>query len=81
MALVPPGVVTVTSTLPAEPAGEVATQVVDDEQVTAVAGFPAKLTEVETDPVTNPVPVMVTDVPPLRGPWEGVMAEMTGTGR
>ena len=78
---VPPGVVTVTSARPAEPAGEVATQVVVDEQDTAVAPAPANLTVVETVPVRKPVPVMEIPVPPARGPEDGAMAVTAGAAR
>ena len=79
MAELPPGVVAVTWTAPAEAEGEVATQVVTVEQVTAVAGVVPNVTEVVADPVMNPVPVMVTTVPPARGPAVGVMAVTTGS--
>jgi len=65
MAEVPPGVVTVRSTVPAEPDGEVATQVVVDEQLTEVPGVTPKATVVE--PTTKPVPVTVTTEPPVSG--------------
>ena len=66
--LVPPGVVTVVSTVPAGAEGDVATQVVAVEHDTAVAVAVPTLTEVEVDPVTKPVPLMVKAVPPPRGP-------------
>ena len=64
VALVPPGVVTVTLTTLADLAGEVAVQVVLEEQLTEVPALPPKETVLE--PTTKPVPVMVTmSVPPL----------------
>ena len=80
VAEVPPGVVTVMSTVPAEADGEVATQLVTVEQVTAVADPVPNLTDMVDDPVMNPVPVMVTTVPPASGPATGVMEETVGSG-
>ena len=74
--LVPPGVVTVTSTVPAAPAGEVAVQVVVDEHDTAVAAVAAKAAVVE--PTTKPVPLKVTTVPPARGPTLGATVVTVG---
>jgi len=67
---VPPGVVTVTSTVPAEPAGLVT--VIDVALLTVIAPvtFAIVPNVTEVAPV-NPVPVMVTDVPPERGPDAG----------
>ena len=65
----PPGVVTVTSTTPANSDGEVATHEVADEQLTAVPGVAPKAT-VEP-PVMKLEPVMATTVPPLSGPEVG----------
>ena len=74
--LVPPGVVTVTFTLPVEPTGAVAViwvgvlpvmVALEPPNVTAVA--PARL-----------VPVMVTLVPPAVGPSVGAMLLMVGAG-
>ena len=78
VALVPPGVVTVTSTAPSVPvAGAVAVIVVALLTVNA-AGLPGpKLTAVA--PV-NPVPVMVTDVPPVLGPEPGLTPVTVGAG-
>ena len=64
VAEVPPGVVTVTSTVPA-PAGEVAVIEVAELTVKLVALVAPNLTAVA--PV-KPVPVIVTDVPPAVGP-------------
>jgi hypothetical protein len=76
MAEAPTGVVTLTSTVPAACAGEVAVQVVVDEQLTAVPAVPPKSTVVE--PAANPVPVMVTLVPPACGPAVGLTAVTEG---
>ena len=76
--VVPPGVVTVRSTMPAEPEGALAVHEVVDEQLTAVAGFEPNLAELE--PTTKPVPVTLTTVPPTSGPALGLMAETLGTG-
>jgi hypothetical protein len=63
---VPPTVVTVTSTVPT-PAGAVAVIEVDELTV-IVAGVPPKLTAVAPP---RSVPVIVTVVPPPRGPVFG----------
>jgi hypothetical protein len=76
VAEVPPGVVTVTSTVPAEPAGEVAVMLVSLTTVTSMAAWVPKLIAVA--PV-KPVPVMVTDVPPTSGPALGATAVTVGT--
>src|SRR5439155_27006024 len=60
-ALVPPAVVTVTSTVPAAPAGAVAVICVALLTVKAVAAVVPNFT---ADAPVNPVPVMTTDVPP-----------------
>ena len=70
--------VTVISTVPAVPAGDVATQVVVAEHDTPVAGVVPNLTEVVVVPSTKPVPVTVTTVPPARGPALGVMELTVG---
>lgn len=66
--LVPLQLVTVTSTVPGVPGGEVAVMVVPFTTVKVAAGVVPNLT-----PVTqvNPVPVMVTVVPPEDGPVFG----------
>jgi hypothetical protein len=69
VALVPPEVVTVTSTVPAAPAGAVAVIWVALLTVKPVAAFAPKLTAVA--PV-NPVPLIVTLVPPAVGPDAGL---------
>ena len=62
----PPGVVTVMSTVPADSAGEVAVQRIVVEQLTEVPAVVPNLAVVE--PTTKPVPAMVTTVPLPRGP-------------
>ena len=69
-----------TSTVPV-PDGDVAVQLVEDEQLTAVAVFPdPKSNTVLPDPVAKLVPVMVTDVPPTADPEEGLTAVTVGVG-
>lgn len=74
--LVPPGVVTVTSTVP-EPGGEVAVICVELTTATFVAPFAPKATDVA--PVRF-VPVIVTLVPPDVGPEAGLMPVTVGGG-
>ncbi len=69
VALVPPDVVTVTSTVPTEPAGLVAVMLVALFTVKLVAGVLPNLTTVA--PVKL-VPVIVTMVPPETGPFVGL---------
>jgi hypothetical protein len=76
VAEVPPGVVAATSTVPASPAGEVAVTLVSLTTVTPVATALPKLT---VTGAMNPVPVMVTDVPPASGPALGRTAVTVGT--
>ncbi len=66
---------TVTSTVPAPAAGEVAVTWVEDRTVTAPAGSEPKLTALAEGKL---VPVMVTVVPPPRGPEMGLMALTVG---
>ena len=76
VALVPPVVVTVTSTVPPVAlAGEIAVIEVALLTVNEVAEVPPNLTAVA--PV-NPVPVMVTEVPPTAGPLVGEMLVTVG---
>ena len=75
VALVPPIVVTVMSTVPAAWAGEVAVMDVALLTVKLVAAVPPKLTALA--PV-NPVPVIVTDVPPVDGPLSGLTLVTVG---
>ena len=73
---VPPGVVTVMSTTPADSAGDVAVHEVLEEQLTEVPALPPKATVLE--PTTKPVPVIVTTVPAESGPKSGLMAPTVG---
>ena len=73
---VPPGVVTLTDAVPAEPAGTVAVIDVALTTVTDVAATPPTVTEVA--PV-NPVPVIVIEVPPVSGPLGGETLVTVGT--
>ena len=75
MVLVPPVVVTVTSTVPAVPAGAVAVMLVALLTVNAVAAVPPKLTALA--PVRL-VPVIVTMVPPAVGPEDGLIVVTVG---
>ena len=61
----------VTSTVPADSPGEVAVQLVVDEQITAEAEVVPKSIAVSPATVENPVPVIVTEVPPETGPEMG----------
>ena len=75
--LVPPGVVTVTSTVPADSAGDVAVTDVAEFTVTAVAVTVPNITVADE---VKPVPVMATDVPPLVEPLVGLIAVTVGKG-
>lgn len=72
--LVPPGVVTVTSTVP-EPDGEEAVICVAESTVKVVAAVAPNLMDVT--PV-KPVPVMTTDMLPAVGPEVGVIDVTVG---
>src|SRR5450759_5373907 len=72
--LVPSGVVTVTSTVPA-PGGEIAVIELSESTVKLDALVEPNLTTVA--PV-NLAPVMVTEVPPVAGPVVGVNAVIVG---
>src|SRR5208283_4001145 len=74
VALVPPGVVTVTSTVPV-PAGDFMVREVGEAMSRPVPAVDPNLTDVA--PV-KPVPVTVTVVPPVRGPAPGVMPVTVG---
>ena len=74
--LVPPAVVTVTSTVPV-PAGEVAVIEVALFTVKVVALFPPNFTAVAP---LRFVPVMVTLVPPVVGPDVGLIEVTVGAG-
>ncbi len=69
VALVPPVVVTLTCTTPADPAGAIAVICVALSTTNPVAGVLPKLTAVA--PVKS-VPVSVTDVPPVVTPLDGL---------
>ena len=72
--MVPPGVVTVTSTVPL-PAGEIAAIEVGEVTVKLVAFADPNLT---ADTSLNPVPVIVTEVPPPAGPLVGLTEVTVG---
>jgi hypothetical protein len=69
-----------TFTVPTEPAGAVAVQLVDFEHVTLPAGLEPNMTTVPPGLVAKFVPVMVTLLPPILGPEVGLRAVMVGTG-
>jgi hypothetical protein len=71
---VPPGEETVTSTVP-PPGGEEAITVVEPMTVKPAATTVPNMTALA---VLNPVPVIVTDVPPATGPPAGVMRVTAG---
>jgi len=73
---VPDGVVTMTATAPALPAGLV-TVICDAESAVMVAAAPPKLTPLAP---ARLVPVIVTTVPPPVGPLVGDIAVTTGGG-
>ena len=77
IALVPKGVVTVTLTVPTAPAGEMVAILVAFTTVKLETGVVPKFTAVV--PV-NPVPVIVTRVPPNVFPFAGEMPVTFGTG-
>jgi hypothetical protein len=72
---VPPGVVTTRLTAPAFPAGETAVISEAFTTVNAAALVPPKETAVAPSRLD---PVIVTEVPPARGPAEGVAELMDG---
>ena len=73
---VPPAVVTVTSTVPV-PTGDVAVMDVAETTVKLVAAAAPKVTAVAP---ANPVPVIVTVVPPVVGPAVGEIEVTVGGG-
>ena len=78
VALVPPGVVTVTSTvLPSVPGGEVAVMLVGLLKVTREAAVAPNLTPLAPLKV---VPVIVTVVDPVLGPEVGLRLVTVGAG-
>jgi len=70
-----PALATVTFTAPADSAGATAVIEVAELTVTLVAATLPKLTVL---PDANPVPVMVTEVPPAVGPLVGLTAVTVG---
>ena len=74
-AFVPPGVVTRTLAVPADPAGVVAVIDVAPTTVTLVAAAPPMVTLVAG---VKLVPVMVTDWPPAVRPVDGLIALTVG---
>jgi hypothetical protein len=74
-AVVPPGVATVMSTVPADPAGAVALIWVALLTVNDVAGVEPKLTAVA---LPRPPPLIVTVVPPASGPDAGLTPVTVG---
>ena len=74
----PPGVVTVTVTVPVASAGAVAVIEVEELTVRLLGGVDPNST---VDVAVNPVPVMATEAPPVRGPAEGLTPLTVGTAR
>ena len=74
--LVPLALLTFTSTVPL-PAGEVALIEVELTTSTFVAALAPKLTVL---PLINPVPVIVTRLPPAAGPELGLTPDTVGAG-
>jgi hypothetical protein len=75
VALVWPASVTVTSTGPTAWAGDTAVRLVALLKVTLTAAVPPKLT---VEALVNPVPVIVTEVPPAVGPEVGLSPVTVG---
>ena len=73
----PPGVVTVTSIVPAVWAGAIALIEFDTLTVNAAAGVAPNDTAVA---LSRSVPLMVTEVPPVTGPESGLTAVTAGEG-
>ena len=71
----PPGVVTVTSTFPTEPAGATAFTSVEETNVTVADETVPNLA---VAPDTKFVPVIVTVFPPAAGPTVGLTAVTVG---
>jgi hypothetical protein len=78
VALVPPGVVTITLTVPSDSAGAEAFIVAE---FTTLTELDAVVPNTTVAPETNPDPLMVTTSPPANGPLEGATPVMVGTGR
>src|SRR6266849_10407591 len=72
---VPPGVVTVISTVPADSAGDVAVILIDEFTVKELA---EKVPNLTNDAFKKFVPLIVTDVPPWIGPEVGLMLVTLG---
>ena len=72
---VPPNVVTVTSTIPAEPAGDVA---MIDVGLLTVKLVAAAVPNITAEAPLRFVPVIVTDVPPVAGPAVGAIPLTVG---
>jgi hypothetical protein len=71
------GLVTITLLAPVVPDGVVAVILVELTTMTFVAAVPPMVT---VAPVTKPVPVMVTPVPPAKGPLPGEIDVTDGGG-
>ena len=78
IALVFPPTATVTSTVPAEPAGADTVSEVAVADVGVAAVFEPNFTVLFAGVVLNPVPVIVTEVPPEIGPLDGLMPVTVG---
>jgi hypothetical protein len=72
----PPGIVTVTSTVPTAPAGDIAVIAVEDFTVKLVAFVEPNLTALT---FLKKVPSMATTVPPVAGPLLGVTVVTVGS--
>ncbi len=79
VALVPPEVVAVTFTTPADSSGDFAVHEVVEEQLTLVAALAPKSIVVAAVAVRKFVPVIVTLVPPVVGPEFGLMELIAGS--
>jgi hypothetical protein len=77
IALVPPGAVTRTSCIPGATCPEEVTVISVSETVRILAGYVPKST---SDVPANPVPLIVTGVPPATGPVVGERPVTTGGG-
>jgi len=71
----PPGLLTVTLAMPIEAIGLTAVIWVAELTVKVLAGIDPKSTAIA---VVNPVPLIVTDVPPVAGPIMGLMPVTDG---
>ncbi len=75
--LVPPAVVTVTATGPAEAEGDTA---VNDDALVYDTDAAALVPNSTVEPAVNPVPLITTDVPPTNGPSSGLIPVTAGIG-